>query len=126
MWLPKNLIMRNWNDLFPNSTFPTKNFRIPHFNSKLWIRIYKAFQVNPDPIWIQGFNDQKLKKKIQLIFLKYLFDQKLQFTYVQATGEAFSPQKRTSSTSRMKFVNFFYVCWSFLPSWIRTGIQGPH
>jgi hypothetical protein len=32
-----------------------------------------AFQVNPDtadtypdPIWIQGFDDQKLKKKIQL------------------------------------------------------------
>ncbi len=26
------------------------------------------------------------------------FDQKLQFTYVQATGENFSPEKRTSST----------------------------
>jgi hypothetical protein len=25
-----------------------------------------AFQVNPDPIQTQGFDDQKLKKKIQL------------------------------------------------------------
>ncbi len=25
-----------------------------------------AFQVNPDPIRIQGFDDQKLKKKIQM------------------------------------------------------------
>jgi hypothetical protein len=22
-----------------------------------------AFPVNPDPVWIQGFDDQKLKKK---------------------------------------------------------------
>jgi hypothetical protein len=28
------------------------------------------------------------------------FDQKLQFTDVQATGETFIPQKRTSSTSK--------------------------
>jgi hypothetical protein len=27
-----------------------------------------AFQVNPDPIRIQGFDDQKLKKTIQLKF----------------------------------------------------------
>jgi hypothetical protein len=50
----------------------------------------QAFKVNPDavpdpdPDWIriQGFY------------------QKLPFTYVQATGEDFSPQKRTSSTSK--------------------------
>jgi hypothetical protein len=43
----------------------------------------EAFQVNPDPIGVKGFDDQKLKKK-------------LQFTYVQASGEDFSPQKRKS------------------------------
>jgi hypothetical protein len=39
--------------------------------------------------------------------INFFFDQKLQFTYpkasikdAQATGEAFSPQKRTSSTSK--------------------------
>jgi hypothetical protein len=66
---------------------------------------FKAFQVNtdPDPIRIQGFDDQKLKKKIQLkIFLLLFFDNKLQFDFVRATGEAFTPQKRTSSTSKNK------------------------
>ncbi len=38
---------------------------------------------------------------------------------VQATGEALSPQKRTYRTSKMKFINFFCFCGSFLPSWIR-------
>ncbi len=30
---------------------------------------------------------------------------------VQATGEALSPQKRTSSTSNMKFLHFFLFLW---------------
>jgi hypothetical protein len=48
---------------------------------------------DPDPIRIQGFDDQKLKEKNTAgIFLLFL-NQKLQFLYVQATGEAFSPQK---------------------------------
>ncbi len=40
-----------------------------------------AFQVNPDPLRIQGFDGQKLKKKKiqQKIFVSF-FDQKLQFT----------------------------------------------
>jgi hypothetical protein len=38
-----------------------------------------AFLVNPDPMQIQGFDDQKLKKKNTAKFS--LFDQKLQFTY---------------------------------------------
>ncbi len=51
----------------------------------------QAFQVDPDPytdpIRIQGFDDQKVRKKLQQNF----FYQKLQFNYVQTTGEAFSP-----------------------------------
>ncbi len=60
-----------------------------------------AFQVNPDPdlIRIQGFDDRKLKKKIQM---KIFFYQKLQFTCVQAAGKDFRPQKRTSSTLKNK------------------------
>ncbi len=60
---------------------------------------------DPDPIRTQGFDDQKMKKvtgKKKSFFEK----KKLQFTFlkasikeVQATEEAFSPQKRTSSTS---------------------------
>jgi hypothetical protein len=37
--------------------------------------------------------EEKNSRKFILSFL----DKKLQFTYVQATGEAFSPQKRISS-----------------------------
>jgi hypothetical protein len=68
---------------------------------------------DPDPIRIQGFNDQKLKKKItaEKIFI-FFFDQKLQFTYrwasikyVPVTEEAFSSQKRPSNT------NFFLLLW---------------
>jgi hypothetical protein len=46
------------------------------------------------------------------------FDQKLRFTCpetfikdVQVTEEAFSSQNRTSSTSNMKFLNFFLLLW---------------
>jgi hypothetical protein len=73
-----------------------------------------AFLVNPDmdtdtdpdpnPIRIQAFDDQKLKKKN--IDEKFL-DQKLLFTFVQAPGEDFSPQKRTSSTSKNKIYQLF-------------------
>jgi hypothetical protein len=69
-------------------------------------------------------NLKKLKaEKICLYFL----DQKLQFTYphasikdAQATGEAFRPQKRTSSNSKDEIpLPFSFFCGSFLPSWIR-------
>jgi hypothetical protein len=87
---------------------------------------------NPDP----GFDDQKLEK-IQLKILYIFFDQKRQFTYVLATGEAFSPQKRTSSTSKNQILlTFFYVWGHFCPPGsgsgsrlqirIRVRIQGPH
>jgi hypothetical protein len=56
---------------------------------------------DPDPIRIQGFDDQKQKKKNTAENFSFLFfSSKLQFTYFQATEEAFSPQKRTSSTSK--------------------------
>ncbi len=40
-----------------------------------------------------------------------LIRKKLHFTYVQATGEDFSPLKRTSSTQKIKFFNFFLCLW---------------
>jgi hypothetical protein len=46
----------------------------------------------------------------------HLFDQKLQFTFLLAfikdvfdTGEALSPQKRTSSTSKNLISSLFYI-----------------
>jgi hypothetical protein len=63
-----------------------------------------VFQVNPvtnqdtDPTRIQGFDDQKLQKKIQLdIFLCLLLIKNCNLVMSKATGKAFSPQKRTSS-----------------------------
>jgi hypothetical protein len=60
----------------------------------------------------------KLKKKItaENFFFFSFFDQKLQFTCryasikdVQATGEAFSPQKKTSSTSKNEIYQLFSI-----------------
>jgi hypothetical protein len=55
----------------------------------------------------------------------------LQFTYpcasikdVQTKGEAFSPQKRTSNTSKHE-ITVSYFCGSFLLSWIRIRIPNP-
>ncbi len=65
--------------------------------------------LNPDPDTNLGFwwlknEDEKKQLKEKFIF----FDQKLQFTSpkasikdVQATGEAFSPHKRTSGISKI-------------------------
>ncbi len=46
------------------------------------------------------------------------FDQKLQFTYphatikdVQATGEAFSPQREHPTRQNINFLNFFLYLW---------------
>ncbi len=47
----------------------------------LRIRIRMEANTDPDPIRIQGFNDQKLKKITAEKKLHFFFDQKLQFTY---------------------------------------------
>jgi hypothetical protein len=50
--------------------------------------------------------------------MKYFSDTKLQFTYpyasiidVKATGEALSPQKRTSSSSKQEISVLFFFLW---------------
>ncbi len=98
----------------------------PHFKWILiWIRIRIRILVR---IWIQsGYSvwwpkTEGKKYSCNLFLLK-----KLQFTYpsasikdVQATWRAFSPQKRTSSTSKMKFINFL------LRLWVNFALLGPH
>ncbi len=46
---------------------------------------------------------------------KSFFGQKLKFAYpgkgAQTTGEAFSPQKRTSNTSKYEIFKFFLLLW---------------
>jgi hypothetical protein len=58
-------------------------FRIRiHFFQIRIQRLGLEANTDPDPIRIQGFNDQKLKKKkLQLKKNLIFFDQKLQFTY---------------------------------------------
>jgi hypothetical protein len=83
--------------------------RIQHFRANTG--------TDPDPIRIQGFDDQKLGKKLKLKKKSdfFIFGSKLQYTYltlgllkeIQATGEAFSPQKRTSSTSKHEIYYIF-------------------
>jgi hypothetical protein len=65
---------------------------------------------DPDP----GFDDLKFKKIYSGKFNFYFLDQKLQFTYPQAsikdsqaTGEAFSLQKRTPVLKNRKILDFF-------------------
>jgi hypothetical protein len=59
-----------------------------------------AFPVNPDPdsIWIQGLDDQKLKEKYRRTI--FLIKNCNLLLYVQATGKSFSPQQGTPSTSK--------------------------
>ncbi len=63
-------------------------------------------------------------------FIFYIFYQKFPFIYIQVsikdvqdTGEAFSPQKRPSNTSKHDLKKNSYFCGSFLLSWIRIRIQ---
>jgi hypothetical protein len=79
---------------------------------------------------IQSFDDQKLKKKnLQLEICFIFFDQKLQFYYPPAsvkdalsTGEAFSSQKRTPSTSKREHsLLFFIFVGNFYPPGFGSG-----
>ncbi len=92
--------------------------------AQLWIRI-QHFRMNtkPDPIRIQGFNDQKRKTKLQLKKINFFGSKttiylsqglhKERPSYrrafrTQETEKAFRSQKRPSNTSNM---NFFLLLW---------------
>jgi hypothetical protein len=99
-----------------------------------------AFEVNSDtnpdmdPIRIQGFDEEKMEENF------FFFYQNLPFTYpkasikdMKATGEAFSPQKRTSQRFKKLnaltfsiFVSHFCPPRSVLRIRIRIRTQGPH
>ncbi len=78
---------------------------------------------DPDP----GFDDIKLKKNYSWKFNLYFFYQKLQFTYPLDLHKGRPSYRRNLRPSKeniqylktWKFWTFFYVCGSFLPSWIR-------
>jgi hypothetical protein len=89
-----------------------------------------VFQVNLDTDPDQGWWPKTEGKKAEIFYIFfwskiaiYLF-LGLYKGRAQATGEAFSSQKRTSSTLKMTFVNFFIFLW-LLFALLDTD-QGPH
>ncbi len=90
-----------------------------------------AFQVNPDTDPDPGFWWPKTAEKKYSWNFFFFFDPKLQFTcsyatikYLQATGEAFSSQKRTYSTSKNEIYYLFPMFLGhFCPSGSGSGLQ---
>jgi hypothetical protein len=84
----------------------------------VWIRIrIQHFRLNTDTD--PGFWWPKIGKNLQ-VKNTIFFEQILQFTYasiktVQAKGEAFIPQKRTSSTSKHEISKLFIFLWVRIP-----------
>ncbi len=78
-----------------------KQIRIQHFR----------LNIDPDPIRIQGFDEQKLEKiyswKRNLIFFWSKITTYASIQDVQTAEEAFIPQKRTSSSSKHEISKFF-------------------
>jgi hypothetical protein len=68
--------------------------RIQDFRS---VRIQMRIRIQTQT---QGFDDQNVQKKIAITYLE------TPTKHVQSTGEAFCPQKRTSSTSKIFWVIF--------------------
>jgi hypothetical protein len=94
----------------------------------LRIRIQFFFLIadaDPDPVPDLGFDDQKYKKMYSWKFFYIFFGSKLAIylslclhtgRVAQATGEAFSHQKRTSSTSKHEnYILFSIFVYHFCP-----------
>ncbi len=99
------------------------------------IRI-QHFRLNtdPDPIRIQGLNDQKLKKT-NTAEKKFLFFLSKTAIYISLGLHKVCPSySRSLQLSKeaiqhfktWTFTIFFYFCGSFLPSWIRIRIHWPN
>jgi hypothetical protein len=72
------------------------------------------------PIRIQAFNDQKLKKKLQLKKIEFFFWSKTTFYLFLGLQKKPSALKRGHPTlQNINFKKKFSYCGSFLPSWIR-------
>ncbi len=73
------------------------------------------------PIWIQGFHDRKFKKNLHLKKNHIFLIKKCNlFIPRPPKRRIFQPSKENIwHFQNMKFLNFFYFCGSYLPSWIR-------
>jgi hypothetical protein len=95
----------------------------------LWIRIHfepdPAFQVNPDPktdpdpIWIQGFDDQKVKKKNTAEISFSFFDQNYTLIIPRPPHKGRPSYRRSLPPSKeyiqyLKFINLFSFFWGVI------------
>ncbi len=87
---------------------------------------------DPDPIWIQGFTDQKLEKNYNWKKFNF-FGSKTTIYLSLGLHKPSKLQKKPSAFKRedpalqtWNFLIFFYFCGSFLPSWIRARIRIPN
>jgi hypothetical protein len=69
-----------------------------------------AFQVNPDPIRIQDFDDQKQKRKkqLKLFYPSFIKNCILLMSKLQEKPSAL---KTEHTAQKMKFINFFLSLW---------------
>ncbi len=82
---------------------------------------------DPDPIRIQGFDDQKLKKNYSWNFFYNFFLSKTAIYLSLGLHKVCPSYRRSLQLSKeaiqhfktWTFTNFFYFFGSFLPSWIR-------
>ncbi len=95
----------------------------PRMKAVFRIRI-QYFRVNTDqdPIWIQGFDDQKLKKYYSWNFFYIFLFQKLHNGRPNYRRSLQPAKENIQHFKTRNFVTFFFFCWSFLPSWIRIRI----
>ncbi len=85
------------------------------------------------PIRIQGFDDPKIGKNLQLKKnLIFFFIKNSKLPILWPPERKFKLQKKPSALKRehlalknIKFLNFYYFCGSILPSWIRIRILNP-
>jgi hypothetical protein len=87
-------------------------------------RIHRLrLNTNPDPIRIQGFDDQKLKNLQMKFFSIYKSMPPLRKSKLQKQPLAL--KKEHPALQNMKLFNLFYFCGLFLPSWIQIRILKP-
>ncbi len=102
--------------------------QMDHFSSCYWGRNMKSVwravyldSLNPDRIRNQVLMTENWRKKYSRKSCLSFFDQKLQFTYVQATGEAFSLKIEHPALQKMQFILFSMFVGPFCPPGSGSG-----
>ncbi len=102
--------------LILDTVYPGLRIRIHFIRTRI-----QHFRLNtdpdPDPVWIQGFNDQKLKKNYSGKFF-FLLSKTTIYLFLGLHKER--PSYRRSL--HLSKENIQHFCGSFLPSWIRIRI----